>query len=95
MSQNKYRGRRLWASPSLPTDLGAAARLPPAADADEDDVADDEEDSSTARPIYPGLQFCASQHTDRVYLYTQVPQLIRGARVCVRDFHCFCFSLRW
>lgn len=38
------------------------------------DVASDGEDSGTTHPVYPGLQFCASRYTDRIYLYTKVPQ---------------------
>lgn len=90
-----------------PTDLRAVVCLSSAADANDDDVADDEDDCGTARPVYPGLQFCASQYTDRVYLYTKVPQpvpdctkwddcltgLIRGAKVCVEDF--LRFILHW
>lgn len=64
----------LFLSLSLPADLRAVARLSSAADAnDDDDEANHEEGSSATSPVYPGLQFCASQHTDRVYLYTKVP----------------------
>ncbi|XP_059183821.1 DNA annealing helicase and endonuclease ZRANB3 [Centropristis striata] len=57
-----------------------AVRLPPdhtqdrraaaaaAAAANDDDEADDGDD---ACPVYPGLQFCASQYTDRIYLYSK------------------------
>uniref|UniRef100_A0A674NFV4 Zinc finger RANBP2-type containing 3 n=1 Tax=Takifugu rubripes TaxID=31033 RepID=A0A674NFV4_TAKRU len=55
---------------SLPTDLRAATCLSPAADAN-DDEANNEEESSTTKPVYLGLQFCASQYTDRIYLYTK------------------------
>lgn len=59
---------------SLPADLRAVAHLSSAADAnDDDDAANHEEDSSTTHLVHLGLQFCASQHTDRVYLYTKVP----------------------
>ncbi|XP_077955452.1 DNA annealing helicase and endonuclease ZRANB3 isoform X3 [Gasterosteus aculeatus] len=49
-------------------DRGAAASPPPAAEADGDVVGDDGDD---AYPVHPGLQFCASQYTDRVYLYSK------------------------
>ncbi|XP_041637359.1 DNA annealing helicase and endonuclease ZRANB3 [Cheilinus undulatus] len=42
-----------------------------AADANDDDEGNDGEDADTAHPIYPGLQFCASQYTDRIYLYSK------------------------
>ncbi|XP_011604466.1 DNA annealing helicase and endonuclease ZRANB3 isoform X1 [Takifugu rubripes] len=51
-------------------DLRAATCLSPAADAN-DDEANNEEESSTTKPVYLGLQFCASQYTDRIYLYTK------------------------
>ncbi|KAM6892976.1 DNA annealing helicase and endonuclease ZRANB3 [Lycodopsis pacificus] len=31
----------------------------------------DDDDDSGAGPAYPGLQFCASQYTDRIYLYSK------------------------
>ncbi|XP_063733742.1 DNA annealing helicase and endonuclease ZRANB3 isoform X2 [Eleginops maclovinus] len=37
-----------------------------AAEANDDDEADDGD-----HPVYPGLQFCASPYTDRIYLYTK------------------------
>ncbi|XP_037617581.1 DNA annealing helicase and endonuclease ZRANB3 isoform X2 [Sebastes umbrosus] len=42
-----------------------------AADANDDDEANDGDDASAAHPVYPGLQFCASQYTDRIYLYSK------------------------
>ncbi|XP_054479771.1 DNA annealing helicase and endonuclease ZRANB3 isoform X2 [Anoplopoma fimbria] len=42
-----------------------------AAEADGDDGGRDGEDASAAHPVYPGLQFCASLYTDRIYLYTK------------------------
>ena len=56
----------LWeilASSSLPAETAAAG-------ANDDDEANDEEDD--AYTVYPGLQFCASPYTDRIYLYTKV-----------------------
>ncbi|KAM7375182.1 hypothetical protein PAMA_014325 [Pampus argenteus] len=49
----------------------AAERLSSAADANDDDEGNDGDDASTAHPVYPGLQFCASQYTDRIYLYSK------------------------
>uniref|UniRef100_A0A674PKD4 Zinc finger RANBP2-type containing 3 n=1 Tax=Takifugu rubripes TaxID=31033 RepID=A0A674PKD4_TAKRU len=57
-------------SSALKSDLRAATCLSPAADAN-DDEANNEEESSTTKPVYLGLQFCASQYTDRIYLYTK------------------------
>uniref|UniRef100_A0A7N8YAJ1 Zinc finger, RAN-binding domain containing 3 n=1 Tax=Mastacembelus armatus TaxID=205130 RepID=A0A7N8YAJ1_9TELE len=56
---------------SLPADQRAAACLSSAADANDNDEGKDGNDASTAHPVYPGLQFCASQYTDRIYLYTK------------------------
>ncbi|XP_034096487.1 DNA annealing helicase and endonuclease ZRANB3 [Gymnodraco acuticeps] len=50
------------ALPDLRTEETAAAG------ANDDDDADDEDDAYT---VYPGLQFCASPYTDRIYLYTK------------------------
>uniref|UniRef100_A0A3Q1AVF7 Zinc finger, RAN-binding domain containing 3 n=1 Tax=Amphiprion ocellaris TaxID=80972 RepID=A0A3Q1AVF7_AMPOC len=58
-------------SSSLPADRGAVACLSSAADANDDDEADGGEDACAAHPVYHGLQFCASQHTDRIYLYSK------------------------
>ncbi|XP_034408782.1 DNA annealing helicase and endonuclease ZRANB3 isoform X3 [Cyclopterus lumpus] len=49
-------------------DLKAAASPLSAADADGDDR---DGDAGDAHPVYPGLQFCASQYTDRMYLYSK------------------------
>ncbi|KAL6115375.1 zranb3 [Pungitius sinensis] len=49
-------------------DRGPAGSLPPAAEAHGDDGGPDRDD---AYPIHPGLQFCASQYTDRMYLYSK------------------------
>lgn len=69
--------RYLSALSSLPADLRAAACLSSSADAnDDDDVASNEEDSGTTQPVYPGLQFRASQYTDRIYVYTKVLQSV-------------------
>uniref|UniRef100_A0A3B4ZJ10 Zinc finger RANBP2-type containing 3 n=1 Tax=Stegastes partitus TaxID=144197 RepID=A0A3B4ZJ10_9TELE len=59
------------ASSSLPADRGAVACLSSAADANDDDEGSGGEDAGAAHPVYPGLQFCASQHTDRIYLYSK------------------------
>ncbi|KAK9524045.1 hypothetical protein VZT92_017912 [Zoarces viviparus] len=40
------------------------AAASPSSDADDDD-------DDAAGPAYPGLQFCASQYTDRIYLYSK------------------------
>uniref|UniRef100_A0A8C4IE39 Zinc finger, RAN-binding domain containing 3 n=1 Tax=Dicentrarchus labrax TaxID=13489 RepID=A0A8C4IE39_DICLA len=58
-------------SSSLPADQRAAVRLSSAADANDHDEGNDGDDASTSHPVYPGLQFCASQYTDRIYLYSK------------------------
>ncbi|XP_042369339.1 DNA annealing helicase and endonuclease ZRANB3 isoform X2 [Plectropomus leopardus] len=55
--------------PDHTQDRRAAACLPSAAN--DDDEGDDGDDASAAHPVYPGLQFCASQYTDRIYLYSK------------------------
>ncbi|XP_034533315.1 DNA annealing helicase and endonuclease ZRANB3 [Notolabrus celidotus] len=57
--------------PDHTQDRSAAARVSTAADANDDDEGNDGEEASTAHPIYPSLQFCASQYTDRIYLYSK------------------------
>ncbi|XP_034464061.1 DNA annealing helicase and endonuclease ZRANB3 isoform X3 [Hippoglossus hippoglossus] len=57
--------------PDHTPDRRAAACLSSAADANDDDEDNDGDDGSTTRPVYPGLQFCASQYTDRIYLYSK------------------------
>ncbi|XP_070786838.1 DNA annealing helicase and endonuclease ZRANB3 [Enoplosus armatus] len=57
--------------PDHTQDRGAAARPSPAADANDEDEGDDGDDAGAAHPVYPGLQLCASQHTDRIYLYSK------------------------
>ncbi|XP_070711758.1 DNA annealing helicase and endonuclease ZRANB3 [Pempheris klunzingeri] len=57
--------------PDHTQDRRAAVCLSPAADANDDDEGNDGEDASAAHPVYPGLQFCASQYTDRIYLYSK------------------------
>nr|XP_046237913.1 DNA annealing helicase and endonuclease ZRANB3 isoform X2 [Scatophagus argus] len=52
-------------------DRRAAACLSSAADLNDDDEGNDGDDASAAHPVYTGLQFCASQYTDRIYLYTK------------------------
>uniref|UniRef100_A0A7N6AHG7 Zinc finger, RAN-binding domain containing 3 n=1 Tax=Anabas testudineus TaxID=64144 RepID=A0A7N6AHG7_ANATE len=56
---------------SLPADQRAVPCLSSTADANDNDGASDGDGTSTAHPVYPGLQFCASQYTDRIYLYTK------------------------
>uniref|UniRef100_A0A672Y4G9 Zinc finger, RAN-binding domain containing 3 n=1 Tax=Sphaeramia orbicularis TaxID=375764 RepID=A0A672Y4G9_9TELE len=58
---------------SLPAGQRAAVCLSSAADANDDDRGNDGDDANTSVPVYPGLQFCASQYTDRIYIYTKVP----------------------
>ncbi|KAM4602169.1 DNA annealing helicase and endonuclease ZRANB3 [Polymixia lowei] len=38
---------------------------------DGDDDGSNDDDASTSLPLYPGLQFCASRNTDRIYLYSK------------------------
>uniref|UniRef100_UPI0037E99A8F DNA annealing helicase and endonuclease ZRANB3 n=1 Tax=Semicossyphus pulcher TaxID=241346 RepID=UPI0037E99A8F len=58
--------------PDHTQDGGAAVCVSAAADAnDDDDEGNDGEEASAAHPIYPSLQFCASQYTDRIYLYSK------------------------
>ncbi|XP_041822212.1 DNA annealing helicase and endonuclease ZRANB3 [Chelmon rostratus] len=57
--------------PDHTQDRRAAACLSSAADANDDDEGNGGDDASTAHPVYPGLQFCASQYTDRIYLYSK------------------------
>uniref|UniRef100_A0A672YDA3 Zinc finger, RAN-binding domain containing 3 n=1 Tax=Sphaeramia orbicularis TaxID=375764 RepID=A0A672YDA3_9TELE len=56
---------------SLPAGQRAAVCLSSAADANDDDRGNDGDDANTSVPVYPGLQFCASQYTDRIYIYTK------------------------
>uniref|UniRef100_A0A4W6FEL0 Zinc finger RANBP2-type containing 3 n=1 Tax=Lates calcarifer TaxID=8187 RepID=A0A4W6FEL0_LATCA len=51
--------------------MTTAVCLSSAADANDDDEDNDGDDASTPHPVYPGLQFCASQYTDRIYLYSK------------------------
>ncbi|XP_032362677.1 DNA annealing helicase and endonuclease ZRANB3 [Etheostoma spectabile] len=57
--------------PDHTQDGKAAACLSSAADANDKDEGNDGDDACAAHPIYPGLQFCASQYTDRIYLYSK------------------------
>uniref|UniRef100_A0A4W6FDS4 Zinc finger RANBP2-type containing 3 n=1 Tax=Lates calcarifer TaxID=8187 RepID=A0A4W6FDS4_LATCA len=57
--------------PDHTQDRRAAVCLSSAADANDDDEDNDGDDASTPHPVYPGLQFCASQYTDRIYLYSK------------------------
>lgn len=59
-------------SPDHTQDPSAAVVcLSSAADANDDNEARDEDDASRSLPTYPGLQFCASQYTDRIYIYSK------------------------
>lgn len=55
-------------------------RLSSAAEANDGDEGDDGDDDNNgaAHPVYPGLQFFASQHTDRIYLYSKVRRPVRA-----------------
>ncbi|XP_073318255.1 DNA annealing helicase and endonuclease ZRANB3 isoform X1 [Pagrus major] len=57
--------------PDHTQDRRAAVCLSSAADANDDDEGNDGDAAGTAHPVYPGLQFCASQYTDRIYLYSK------------------------
>uniref|UniRef100_A0A669DRW7 Zinc finger, RAN-binding domain containing 3 n=1 Tax=Oreochromis niloticus TaxID=8128 RepID=A0A669DRW7_ORENI len=57
--------------PDRTQDCGAVPCLSSAADANDDDGGNGGEDANNAHPFYPGLQFCASQYTDRIYLYSK------------------------
>ncbi|XP_069568873.1 DNA annealing helicase and endonuclease ZRANB3 [Brachyistius frenatus] len=58
--------------PDRTQDRGAAPCLSsPAADANDDDEGSGGEGAGAAHPVYPGLQFRASQYTDRIYLYSK------------------------
>ncbi|XP_069022516.1 DNA annealing helicase and endonuclease ZRANB3 isoform X2 [Embiotoca jacksoni] len=60
------------ASSAAASDRGAAPCLSsPAADANDDDEGSGGEGAGAAHPVYPGLQFRASQYTDRIYLYSK------------------------
>uniref|UniRef100_A0A8C6K8Y8 Zinc finger RANBP2-type containing 3 n=1 Tax=Nothobranchius furzeri TaxID=105023 RepID=A0A8C6K8Y8_NOTFU len=54
-----------------PLNCRAESCLSSPADANGDDEDDGGDDASPAQLIYPGLQFCASQYTDRIYVYTK------------------------
>uniref|UniRef100_A0A1A8V380 Zinc finger RANBP2-type containing 3 n=1 Tax=Nothobranchius furzeri TaxID=105023 RepID=A0A1A8V380_NOTFU len=58
-------------SSSIKPDCRAESCLSSPADANGDDEDDGGDDASPAQLIYPGLQFCASQYTDRIYVYTK------------------------
>ncbi|XP_076736472.1 DNA annealing helicase and endonuclease ZRANB3 isoform X2 [Maylandia zebra] len=57
--------------PDRTQDCGALPCLSSAADANDDDGGNGGEDANNAHPFYPGLQFCASRYTDRIYLYSK------------------------
>uniref|UniRef100_A0A8D0ATK7 Zinc finger RANBP2-type containing 3 n=1 Tax=Sander lucioperca TaxID=283035 RepID=A0A8D0ATK7_SANLU len=63
--------RRKDQTPESLKDKQTAACLSSAADANDKDEGNDGNDASAAHPVYPGLQFCASQYTDRIYLYSK------------------------
>ncbi|XP_033471700.1 DNA annealing helicase and endonuclease ZRANB3 isoform X2 [Epinephelus lanceolatus] len=56
-------------SSSVQSDQRSAACL--SSDANDDDEGTDGDDANATHPVYPGLQFCASQYTDRIYLYSK------------------------
>uniref|UniRef100_A0A3B5MV26 Zinc finger, RAN-binding domain containing 3 n=1 Tax=Xiphophorus couchianus TaxID=32473 RepID=A0A3B5MV26_9TELE len=58
-------------SSCLPADCGAVSCSSSAADANGGDEGNDEGDAAAAQLVYPGLKFCASQYTDRIYLYSK------------------------
>lgn len=62
----------LVSSSCLPADCGVVSCSSSAADAN----GGDEGDAAAAQLVYPGLKFCASQYTDRIYLYSKVQLLI-------------------
>lgn len=55
--------------PDHTQDQRSAACL--SSDANDDDEGTDGDDANATHPVYPGLQFCASQYTDRIYLYSK------------------------
>ncbi|XP_054915581.1 DNA annealing helicase and endonuclease ZRANB3 [Poeciliopsis prolifica] len=57
-------------SPDHTQDCGAMSCSSSAADANGGDEGNDEGDAA-AQLVYPGLKFCASQYTDRIYLYSK------------------------
>ncbi|XP_039997891.1 DNA annealing helicase and endonuclease ZRANB3 isoform X2 [Xiphias gladius] len=57
--------------PDHTQDQTAVVCLSSMADANDDDEDNDGDDTSSTYPVCPGLQFCASQYTDRVYLYSK------------------------
>lgn len=65
----------LVSSSCLPADCGVVSCSSSAADANGGDEGNDEGDAA-AQLVYPGLKFCASQYTDRIYLYSKVQLLI-------------------
>ncbi|XP_043965895.1 DNA annealing helicase and endonuclease ZRANB3 isoform X1 [Gambusia affinis] len=52
-------------------DCGAVSCSSSAADANGGDEGNDEGDAAATRLVYPGLKFCASRYTDRIYLYSK------------------------
>ncbi|KAM4559859.1 DNA annealing helicase and endonuclease ZRANB3 [Odontesthes bonariensis] len=57
--------------PDHTQDCDAMPCLSSASEAKGDDEGDGGDDASITHPVYPGLQFCASQYTDRIYLYSK------------------------
>uniref|UniRef100_A0A667WS99 Zinc finger, RAN-binding domain containing 3 n=1 Tax=Myripristis murdjan TaxID=586833 RepID=A0A667WS99_9TELE len=49
----------------------SAATSAAAPAAEDDDDGNDKDDTGTSLPVYPGLQFCPSRNTDRIYLYSK------------------------
>ncbi|MEQ2290134.1 hypothetical protein AMECASPLE_000390 [Ameca splendens] len=58
-------------SPDHTKDCEAVPCSSSAVDANGDDEGKDEADATAAQLVYPGLQFCASQYTDRIYIYSK------------------------
>ncbi|XP_047211461.1 DNA annealing helicase and endonuclease ZRANB3 isoform X2 [Girardinichthys multiradiatus] len=58
-------------SPDHTQDCEAVPCSSSAVDANGDDEGKDEADATAAQLVYPGLQFCASQYTDRIYIYSK------------------------
>uniref|UniRef100_A0A3B3Y0N0 Zinc finger, RAN-binding domain containing 3 n=1 Tax=Poecilia mexicana TaxID=48701 RepID=A0A3B3Y0N0_9TELE len=58
-------------SSCLPADCRAVSCSSSAADANGGDEGNDEGDAAADQLVYPGLKFCASRYTDRIYLYSK------------------------
>ncbi|XP_014890327.1 DNA annealing helicase and endonuclease ZRANB3 isoform X2 [Poecilia latipinna] len=58
-------------SPDHTRDCRAVSCSSSAADANGGDEGNDEGDAAANQLVYPGLKFCASRYTDRIYLYSK------------------------